>query len=193
MTATQDPISKPAGRRRFKLLRHFGRDERGSNAIEFVLLIFPFTLMMFAVIETGLSFATQQVMSNAADDLSRSLRVGKILQTDITPASVRDAICDEIEIMVATGCPELAIDLKTYASYGAVPLAIPRKPDGDLNTAGFAVTPGGSGTINQIRVFYRWPIMADFMRKYLAELPGGKTLLYSTLTWKNEPYIVAGP
>lgn len=193
MTATQDPISKPAGRRRFKLLRRLGSDERGSTAIEFVLLIFPFTLMMFAVIETGLSFAAQQIMSNAADDLSRSLRVGNILQADATDASVYNAICDEIEMMVATNCPELVIDLQTYTSYGAIPLAIPRLSNGDLNSAGFGVSPGGPGTINQIRVFYRWPIMADFMRKYLSELPGGKTLLYSTLTWKNEPYIVTGP
>jgi Flp pilus assembly protein TadG len=189
MTALENPTTPQTVKRRPNLFRKFAKDERGSNAIEFVMLIFPFTLMMFAVIESGLSFAAQQLMSNATDDVSRSLRVGEILQADATPAGIRDLICNDIEIMVSSGCPGLAIDLKQYTSYGAVPLTIPRKSDGDLNTAGFAVTPGGSGSINQLRVFYRWPVMAPFMRYYIADLPGGNSLLYATLTWKNEPYL----
>ena len=188
MISTQSETLRPAENKHVNLLRRFGKDKRGSTAIEFVFLIFPFTLMMFAVIETGLSFAAQQVMSNAADDISRSLRVGDIIPADVTPAGMKDLLCDKIEIMVSAGCPELQIDLKMYADFSAVPLTIPRTGNGDLDTAGFAVSPGGPLTINQIRVFYRWPVMADFMRRYLAELPGGKTLLYSTLTWRNENY-----
>jgi Flp pilus assembly protein TadG len=188
MTNTENQASQTVVKKRFKLLRRLGKDERGSNAIEFALLIFPFTLMMFAVIETGISFAAQQIMSNATDDVARGLRVNTIKQADATPAAVRDAICDQISVLVATGCPELEIDLRSYANFSAVPLTIPRTPGGDLNTSGFQIAPGGSQSINQMRVFYRWPIMADFMRKYLSELPGGKTLLYATLTWQNESY-----
>jgi Flp pilus assembly protein TadG len=188
MNTTEQPVSKSTVKKRFALLRRFGMDERGSNAIEFAILIFPFTLMMFAVIETGVSFAAQQILSNATDDVARGLRVNTITQAQATPAAIRDAICDEISILVAAGCPELAIDLREYPSFGAVPLTIPRTGTGDLNTAGFQITPGAGGTINNIRVFYRWTVYADFMRKYLAELPGGKTLLFSTLTWQNEPY-----
>jgi Flp pilus assembly protein TadG len=185
-TEKSDPLPmKAQGLRRF---RSFAKDERGSNAIEFSLLVLPFMLMMFAIIETGLSFATQQVMSNATDDLARSLRVGEILPGDVSAAGVHDAICGKISYMVATGCPGLSVDLQTYATFAAVPLAIPRTASGDLNTAGFGVSPGGSMSKNQIRVFYRWPVYLDFMAKHLAELPGGNTLLYSTLTWQNEPY-----
>jgi Flp pilus assembly protein TadG len=189
MMNSEDPASQPAGKRRFKLLRRFGKDKRGSTAIEFVLLIFPFTLMMFAVIETGLSFASQQIMSNTTDDVARSLRVNEIAQIDATPAAIRDLICSKIEIMVSAGCPGLSVDLRTYNNFSEVPLTIPRTGSGDLDTSGFAIAPGGSGSKNQLRIFYKWPVMTDFMRKYLAGLPDGKTLLYSTLTWQNEDYL----
>jgi Flp pilus assembly protein TadG len=187
MNTMAHPASEPVVKKRYNLLRRFSKDERGSNAIEFVLLIFPFTLMMFAVIETGVSFAAQQLISNAADDVARGLRVDTIKQADATPTSIKDAICNQISVLVAANCPELSIDLQTYTSFGVVPITIPRTPGGDLNTASFVIAPGPRGSINQIRVFYKWPIMADFMRKYLSDLPGGKTLLYSTLTWRNEP------
>lgn len=188
MNNMEKSTPQPADKRRLNLLRRFGKDKRGSTAIEFVILILPFTLMMFAVIETGISFAAQQIMSNTTDNLARSLRVNEITQAAATPGAVRDLICNEIKIIVAPGCPGLSIDLRTYANFSDVPLSIPRTAGGDLDTSGFMIAPGGSGSKNQLRIFYRWPVISDFMRKYLAELPDGKTLLYSTLTWQNEDY-----
>jgi Flp pilus assembly protein TadG len=189
MSGTENPAPSPVKKRGLRRFRRFAKDERGSTAIEFVLLVFPFILMMFAIIETGLSFASQQVMSNAADDIARSIRVNEIKQADVTAASVRDAICDEISFMVAASCPGLFVDLKTYAKFSDVPLTIPWTAGGDLDTSGFGVASGGSMSKNQIRVFYKWPIYLNFMRKYIASMPGGYTLLYSTLTWQNEPYL----
>ena len=109
---------------------------------------------------------------------------------DVTAKTVvaAQAFGGDIDVLVASGCPGLVIDLKTYANFAAVPTTIPYLPNGDINTAGFAVTPGGPLAIESLRVFYRWPVMTDFMRSRLSTLPDGKTLLYSTLTWKNEPY-----
>jgi Flp pilus assembly protein TadG len=190
MNGTENPTPFPVKKRGLRRFRRFAKDERGSTAIEFVLLIFPFVLMMFAIIETGLSFATQQVMSNAADDLARSLRVGNLQPANVTAAGVKSTICDQISFMVAAGCPGLEVDLKTYASFSAIPITIPLDGNGALNTAGFAVTPGGPTKKNQIRVFYRWPVYLNFMKKYLSNLPGGNTLLYTTLTWQNEAYTI---
>lgn len=195
MNMIENPAPEPADKKRFKFLRRFCKDERGSNAIEFVILIFPFTLMMFAVIESGISFAAQQIMSNAADDVARGLRVNTLLPSinaNPTPQQIKDKvremICDEISVLAAANCPELEIDLRTYPTFADVPVTLGRTGSGDINTSGWDITPGGGGDINSIRVVYRWPVITDFMRKYLAELPDGKTLLYSTLTWQNEEY-----
>ncbi len=187
MSGTEKQVSPAPTRGRWSLKR-FAKDQRGSTAVEFVLLIFPFTVMMFAVIETGLSFGSQQVMSNVADDVARSFRVGEIRPETASFEDVRSVVCNEMSFLVSDGCPGLEIDLKTYTDFSLIPLDIPRTSDGDLDTSGFGWDPGGSGSVNQIRVFYRWPVYLDFMRKYLSETPDGNTLLYSTLTWKNEPY-----
>jgi Flp pilus assembly protein TadG len=189
MIGTENQASCPVKRRGLRRFRRFAKDERGSTAIEFMLLVFPFVLMLFAIIETGLSFATQQVMSNAADDLARSLRVGNLQQADVTQANVYKAICDSISFTVAAGCPGLYIDLKQYPSYASVPLILP-VTGGVLNTSGFSIAPGGPSTKNQIRVFYKWPVYLNIMRKYLSTISGGYTLLYSTLTWQNEAYVI---
>lgn len=174
--------------RRFGILKRFKADSRGSTAIEFSMLILPFTLLVFAVIETCISFAAQQIMANVTDDISRDIRTGQLKPTAITAASLRTSICDGISVLVSTGCPGLEVDLKAYANFSAVPTTIPYTASGDLNTSGFTTAPGGPQSINSLRVFYRWPIMTDFMRIYLSTIPDGKTLLYATMTWKNEPY-----
>jgi Flp pilus assembly protein TadG len=189
MSVTDKAVSPAPKRRGGWSLKRFAKDQRGSTAIEFVLLIFPFTLMMFAVIETGLSFGAQQVMSNATDDVARSFRVGELRPGTASFDDIRSLVCNEMSILVSDDCPGLEIDLQTYTDFSTIPLDIPRTGDGDLDTSGFGYNPGASGTVNQIRVFYSWPVYLDFMRKYLAEMPGGNTLLYSTLTWKNEPFL----
>ena len=39
-----------------------------------------------------------------------------------------------------------------------------------------------------LRVFYRWPVMTDFMSKSMSNLKGGKTLHFASVTWQNEPF-----
>ena len=182
------PVTDATKKKRIGIMRRFGSDKRGSVAIEFVMLIMPFSMLVFAVIETCISFAGQQVMSNITDDLARSLRTGQLKQVAATPSAVRQIVCDRISILVSSGCPGLELDLKEYASFSDVPTTIPYTLAGDINTSGFAITPGGPLTINSLRVFYRWPIITDFMRSKLSTLPDGKTLLYSTMTWKNEGF-----
>lgn len=181
-TGSQATAGSRAGR---GILRRFIKNRRGSVAVEFTMLALPFTALVFAIIESGLSFTAHQVMANSVEDLARDLRTGVMKKADATPAAVRARICNDMKVLVTSSCPELYIDLKTYATYGAVPTTVPML-GGDLNTAGFTIAPGDPNTINQLRVFYKWPIYTNYIALKLAELPGGKTLLYSTLTWRNE-------
>lgn len=177
----------PGGRRPW---RRFARNGDGSVAIEFAALIVPFCLLVFAVLESCISFAAQQVLSNATDDVARQFRTGQIRQADLdaNPFLVRDRICGKLEILVATGCPELEIDLKSYDTFKEAANKRIAFKNNDIDTEGFDVVPGPSGSKNQLRVFYRWPVMTDFMRKSMSNLKGGKTLLYATVTWQNEPF-----
>jgi len=43
-------------------------------------------------------------------------------------------------------------------------------------------------TRNMLRVFYKWPVMTDFMASSMANIEGGKTLHFASVTWQNEPF-----
>jgi Flp pilus assembly protein TadG len=189
--ANEDPgLPGPAcAVRKPPLFARFCRNNRGTVAIEFALIALPFFLLIFAIIEVSLSFTAQQVMSNAVDDVSRQLRTGQLKPSDVAGTKLKTLICNQL-FMAAANCPDLVVDLQTYATFKTVPKSIPLKANNDVDTAGFKNSPGGAGTINQLRAFYRWPILTDLMKPRIETVKDqGKTLLFSTATWQNEPYL----
>ncbi len=163
-------------------------DRRGATAIEFAILALPFLLLSFAVLETTVSFTAEQVMSNATDRLSREIRIGNIDPAVTDETAFRAMICDRLEIFVPDDCPHLHFDLQSYSSFAAVPTSIPFSAPGVVDTSGFRYAPGGSGTINNLRIIYKWPVMTNLMKSRIAGLEDGRVLLYTTTTWQNEPF-----
>jgi Flp pilus assembly protein TadG len=167
----------------------FWRNREGSTAIEFTALAIPFSMLVFAILESCISFAAQEVLNNATDDVARQLRTGQLRAAEVTETSLKKAICDRLDIVVAQGCPDLVVDLREFPTFAAAAaIKIKLTADKDIDTTGFAVTPGKSMTKNMLRVFYRWPVMTDFMRKAMSNLKDNKTLHFATVTWQNEPF-----
>lgn len=173
----------------FHLCRRFSGNRSGSTAIEFVALAIPFSLLVFAILEGCVSFAAQQVLANATDDVARQLRTGQIKAADIDKPKLRKLVCDRLSLVVTENCPGLEVDLKSFNSFAdAAAVRIKFTTDKDLDTSGFAASPGKSMSRNMLRVFYRWPVMTDFMRKSMSNMKDSKTLLFATMTWQNEPF-----
>jgi Flp pilus assembly protein TadG len=171
------------------LLTRFLRDRRGTTAIEFVMLAIPFSLLVFAILESCVSFAAQQVLADTTDRVARELRTGQLRPGDITQQQLHDMLCKPMRIMVSATCPGLYFDLEQYKSFAdAARVRIQYTADGDLDTSGFKVDPGGTGSKNMLRVFYKWPVMTDFMREWMSTLQGRDILLFASVTWQNEPY-----
>ncbi len=187
MSERQATRNKGDGRSR-GLLSRFVKNREGSAAIEFAALALPFSFLIFAILESCLSFAAQQVLANAADKVARELRTGQVLAAGFDETALRDKICADLSIIVTAGCPGLEVDLKEYATYAAAAaVKVKFKPNNDIDTTGFAVTPGKSQTKNMLRVFYRWPVITEFMRDSMSSVDG-KAILFSTVTWQNEPF-----
>lgn len=181
--------TKAAARPRRALFSRFSRDRNGAVAIEFMALALPFSLLVFAILESCISFAGQQILTNATDNVARQLRTGQVKGTDLNETKLKAAICDQLEVIVAAGCPGLEVDLRQYASFAdAAKERVKLTGDRDIDKTGFAVDPGLSLSKNMLRVFYRWPVITDYMRKSMAGLKDGKTLHFATVTWQNEPF-----
>ena len=190
-TAAEDSKAR-AGRGKWRT--RFLGDRRGSTAMEFAMLAIPFALLVFAILESCISFAGQEVMANITDDVARQLRTGQLRPADVAGTKLNTLICDRLEIIVAKGCPGLLVDLREYPTFADAATAGFKIVSGEIvltqgtNSASFAVTPGLAESKNMLRVFYPWPVMTDFMAKSMANLKDGKTLLFSSVTWQNEPF-----
>lgn len=169
------------------------RDRNGATAIEFTALAIPFALLVFAILESCLAFAGQELMANVTDDIARELRTGQLKAADVDQDKLETMICNRMAIMVSSSCKEnLEVDLQEYATFAAA-AAVRTKFKGsgserDIDTTGFIVKPGKSMSKNMLRVFYRWPVITDFLRKSMSTLKGNKTLHFASVTWQNEPF-----
>ena len=76
--STNNPNEPKGGSDGRSFFARFLRDRSGSTAIEFALLAIPFSVLVFAILESCISFAGQQVMANVTDDIARQLRTGQL-------------------------------------------------------------------------------------------------------------------
>lgn len=167
----------------------FGRDENGVTAVEFALVAFPFFVFIFAIIELGVSFVAQQMLSSATDDVARRFYTGELNRANTTPEAVHDSICGKIQFMVAAGCPNLAINLNNYDNFADVPIKNLITTEGRLGLPA-TINIGGPSTINQINVLYRWPAITSIMSLITPGISADKNIvpLFTTMTWRNEPF-----
>lgn len=187
------------------LLEKFGVSRDGTAAIEFAILAIPYFLVVFAILETFIAMMAEQVVVNATETMGRRLRTGQI-SSSISKADFRKNFCDEVSIMI--NCDgeiekeqKLYIDLRSFAAFKDIPTTIPLKAYGeyyDLDTAQFGFKPGGPETINMLRVYYRWRVVADIIRPYLTKIRPvdgsmpSHFLIVATSAFMNEKYTTNG-
>jgi Flp pilus assembly protein TadG len=169
-----------------RLGRRFLADTKGATAIEFAVLALPFSVMLFVILESCISFAGSQVLANAADDVARQLRTGQIRTIDET--SLKQKVCDQIKIIVASNCPGLYVDLRNFTSFASAETVKKYILSEDLNKNDFYVNLGGPQTINMLRLYYKWPLVTDNISELLQNGKEGKTVHFAAVIWQNEPF-----
>ncbi len=209
MAISKQETGKVRASLRLSRLRALARSRDGSAAIEFALLAIPYFIIIFAILETFIAFAAEELVSNAVDTVSREMRTGQITfdstrPTYMTQTQFRQNFCNEISIIIRCSATEAAtpdklyLDVRSFTSFAAIPTTIPRVTPSDkysdLKISDFKFTPGGPATINIVRAYYRWSIIVDLVRPYITGLrPVGSSmpseyLIVSTAAFQNEQY-----
>ena len=194
---------------RFRLWRKLVRSKDGAAAIEFAILAVPYFLIIFAIIETFVAFAAEQLVTNAVNTLGRQIRTGQITYqmnrpaTDMDVAKFRKAFCDEVNIMIQCSEEEIAtpsklyIDARTFSKFADIPKTIPRMSTADfadIDPTSFKFEPGGPDTVNMLRAYYRWQVITDLVRPYITTIrPSDGSLpsdflIVATTAFQNEKY-----
>jgi Flp pilus assembly protein TadG len=174
----------------------------GSAAIEFALLAIPYFLVIFAIVETFIAFAGEELVSNAVDTMSRKMRTGQITLANTDVTAFRTQFCNEISILIKCSDTEAAtpsklyIDVQKFSTFAAIPTTLPKVSSdtyADIKTSDFKYLPGGAGTINMVRAYYRWQIITDLIRPYITNVrpsDGSSSyfLIVATAAFQNEQY-----
>ncbi|OOG74492.1 pilus assembly protein TadG [Sinorhizobium sp. A49] len=185
-------------------LRRLFANKNGAASIEFAILVIPFLVVTFACFETFFAFTGERLLANATEVMARKVRTGEITfargkPTDMTEKQFRQAFCAEIAVMLKCSATEvnipsrLLIDVKSTTDLAQLPVDIPRMAkSNDINTGNFSFAPGGPGTYNVLRAYYRWSVITDLVRPFVTNLrPAGTSmprdyLMVATATFRNE-------
>src|SRR5215470_4646164 len=74
-----------------KLLRRFGRNGRGSAAVEFALVAPMFFALLFAILETALMFFATQVLETITQNSARAVVTGQAQSDQVSACQVSGA------------------------------------------------------------------------------------------------------
>ncbi|CAL9914348.1 TadZ/CpaE-like protein, associated with Flp pilus assembly [Candidatus Liberibacter solanacearum] len=174
----------------------------GSVAVEFALLIMPYLMLVFAILEIALSFTAEQIFENTTYEIARKIRTGEIKKSQVPSLrEFRDLVCKDLKVFFDCSPGEINnpydfyLDVREIKSLYDIPMKIPRKgvdSDSEIDDQDFDFAPGGARTYNVLRAFYHWPLYTDFMHRYISAVkhPGqkGDFLIMSIIAFKNEPF-----
>jgi Flp pilus assembly protein TadG len=169
------------------LFRRFVAARRGATAVEFALVAAPFLALMFGVLELGLVFMVSTTLDNATEAAARTIRTGQLQTAGGSANSFKTAVCNNMTWLGSSCSGKLTVDVRTFPKFADVAMSDP-VTNGAIDPSKTNFTPGGSEDIVVVRAYYEWTLITPMLNAGLANLGGTKRLVYSTVTFRNEPY-----
>lgn len=169
-------------------LRRFAEAKGGAAAVEFALISIPFFLLLFGIIELALIFLLSTTMDFATEKASRVIRTGELQQSGGgSAATFKQEICANLGWLEGDCTANLAVDVRTYASFAAVSTPQPIVNNA-FDPGALQFSPGVQRSIVVVRAYYRWPFITPMISKAMQQLSDGSMLIMSTHAFRNEPY-----
>jgi Flp pilus assembly protein TadG len=171
-------------------LRRFSRARRGTAAVEFSLVVFPFFLLMFGLAEISMIGFAQTSLNNAVSETARQIRTGRAQMGGVSQAEIEEALCDELNMFMFMECAgNLYLDVDRFDSFtNASNNAADPIENNQFQPTGMGYTPGAPSDIVVVRAYYRWKVMTPLFESVFSNVSNGERILVSTMMFRNEPY-----
>ncbi|HWW24390.1 MAG TPA: TadE/TadG family type IV pilus assembly protein [Caulobacter sp.] len=166
---------------RLGLLRRFARADDGATAIEFAFVAIPFLILVFAIIELGLTFLVSMSLENALMVVDRTIRTGELQTKGADPAAFKQSVCGQMSWLGGSCATSLTLDVRvlpSFAQTSGLPTPDPKNTCFD---------PGGPGSIVLVRGYYKWPLITPLLQEAVAGSPGNRQVTFAAV-FTNEPY-----
>lgn len=166
----------------------FGRARSGAAAVEFAMVILPFSFMMFAILELGLVFAVDSALSNATMESGRLIRTGQASAANMTAEQFRDDLCGRMSAFSADCDERIRVDVRVIPAFGA-PVPDPMDGGVSFDESQLAFDYGTFGSPVLVRVWYKQPLITTYLSQALSRLSEEKrsARLMAATAFRNEP------
>lgn len=185
----RSPFRKLTG----KKLSRLARNHRGATAIEFSLLVVPFSALLFSIIEISIVFFIGSTLTHSVQSTSRDIRVGQFQQTCGDAADFKAQVCAGMSGLGS--CSNLRIDVRTSPDNKFSLDLLPDVPTtGDPNDPDQPQIPPdtydqtSAGKVVVVRAQYYHPLTLPSSFTRLANQPGNTRLITTTTAFRNEPF-----
>ena len=170
-----------SSRARSNLLRRFARAQEGAAAVEFAFVAIPFLVLVFAIIELGLTFLLSMTLENALMNVARTIRTGQLQTAGGTAATFRTAVCKQM-VWLGSSCESsIILDVRTMPTFSNTnALAAPKANKTCWD-------PGGPNSIVLVRGYYKWPLITPLLQSAVSGNAGDRQVNFAAV-FSNEPY-----
>jgi Flp pilus assembly protein TadG len=166
------------------LYRRFGRNRRGSAAVEFALVAPVFLALLFAILETGIIFFANQYLETLAQRGARMILTGQAQNGNYTSAQFHAYICNQVVALFS--CNNIYVNVQSFSSFETLTATCPISNGTFVNNTQYS--PGGPGDVVIVQLFYQWPQFVTGLGYNITNLNGNYRLLCTTAAFRNEPY-----
>jgi Flp pilus assembly protein TadG len=182
-------MSPPAAPTAFArdVLRRFGRNRKGSAAVEFALVAPVFFALLFAIIETAIMFFASQLLETVAQESARQIMTGQAEAGGYTATTFpTQVVCPLIPAVLT--CANIGVDVESDPSqFANLSVTLP-VTGGSFDATKLGFNMGGSCSVVLVTVYYQWQTFVTGLGYNISNLNGNKRLLSATAAFRNEPY-----
>jgi len=170
------------------------RAKSGMAAVEFALIAPVFLLLLFAILETSLALFANMMLENGMKSVARLIRTGQVQGSNMTQAQFRQALCNQVNIVLSCDANKLYIDVRAYSSFAGSSFPPPIDANGNLNPNLNTWQPGTSSQLTNnnaivlVRAFYTWQMFTPLIGHYYANMANNTRLLTASAAFRNEPF-----
>src|SRR4051812_32919524 len=108
-----------ARRRLDRIAGRFARADDGATAVEFAIVVMPFLVLVFGLIELGLVSLVSMSLDNAVMETGRTIRTGQVQTSGGTAATFKTSVCNQMSWLGSKCASSLSIDVRTFNDYAS--------------------------------------------------------------------------
>ena len=178
-----------------RLARFYAADREGAAAVEFALVVIPFLIIIFGIVEHAFLIFMERTLEVGVASVARDVRVGKLNGTGLPkdPGAARNEMIKRIKsamrsepiVTALFDADKMRFEIREVGQWDK-----PGAPPADANGVqqdNLNVTPGGRESVNIMRVFYDLPNVFPLVTNKSYVMPNGRMLIEASAAFVIEP------